>query len=306
MSLSVQLGLLLSVATAFTSIVGFLYKHRGAVKAPDVDFRRPVRSSLVLFTSGWYVLGMGISMASWGLHVGALALAPISLVQSIIAGGLVLLTVVADRVFGIRVSKREWIGVACAALGLALLAATLEGAASECHSDYEAATLAIYIGLAIGAGLIVTAMAKGRPHAGVLYGAAAGLLWGGSDIAIKGASDGLDQGIAVLLDPLVLVIVTASLIGLLVSAKSLQVGDAVPVIAVTAVAANSVTIASGPIVFGDPLPSDPLGVTLRILAFLLVISAAALTPAPVRAAGVEEEAERRRSGEPEPAPAAGG
>jgi hypothetical protein len=225
-------------------------------------------------------------------------------VQSVIAGGLVLLTVVADRLFGISVSKREWVGVACAALGLAFLAATLEGAANDSHSAYEATTIAIYIGLALGAGLIVTAMAKGRPHAGVLYGAAAGLLWGGSDIAIKGASDGFDQGIAVLLDPLVAVIILASLIGLLVSAKSLQVGDAVPVIAVTAVAANTVTIASGPIVFGDPLPDEPLGLTLRILAFLLVISAAALTPAPVAAVEGDEDAEPPRPGEP--APATGG
>ena len=34
MPLSVQIGLLLSVATALCSIVGFLYKHRGAVERP--------------------------------------------------------------------------------------------------------------------------------------------------------------------------------------------------------------------------------------------------------------------------------
>jgi hypothetical protein len=195
--------------------------------------------------------------------------------------------------------------VALAALGLAFLAATIEGAATEAHSDYEAVTIATYMGIAAGAGLILAATARNRPHAGVLYGAAAGLLWGASDIAIKGASAGFDEGIAVLLDPLVLVIVVASLIGLLVSAKSLQVGEPVPVIAVTAVAANSVTIASGPIVFGDPLPSDPLGLTVRILAFLLVISAAALTPAPVGAAGVDEHPEAKPPVDPQPAPAAG-
>ena len=307
MSFSVQLGLLLSVATALTSIVGFLYKHRGAVLAPDVDFRRPIRSSLVLFKSGWYVLGIAVATASWVLHVGALALAPISLVQSIIAGGLVLLTVVADRLFGIRVSRREWIGVALAALGLAFLAATLEGAASEAHSDYDGATIAAYMGLALLAGLVLTATAGRRPQAGVLFGAAAGLCWGASDIAIKGASDSLDQGIAVLTDPLVAVIIGGSAIGLLVSAKSLQVGDPVPVIAVTAVAANTVTIASGPIVFGDPLPSDPLGLAARLLAFVLVIAAAALTPAPIEAAGVEGEdgPGSRQPVEPQPAPAGG-
>ena len=65
MSLSVQVGLLLAAATALTSIVGFLYKHRGAVQAPAVDFRRPLWSSLVLFRSGWYVLGIVVS-STWG------------------------------------------------------------------------------------------------------------------------------------------------------------------------------------------------------------------------------------------------
>ncbi len=293
MSFSVQVGLLFAVATALTSIVGFLYKHRGAVLAPDVDFRRPVRSSLVLFRSGWYVLGIVISMASWGFHVAALGLAPISLVQSVIAGGLVLLTVVADKAFGLTVSRREWIGVALAAAGLAFLAATLDGAADGAHADYEPLTIATYIGVAAGAGIAAAALAPGRHHAGVLYGASAGLLWGASDIAIKGATGSFDEGIAVVAQPLVAVIVIASLIGLLVSAKSLQVGDAVPVIAVTAVAANSVTIASGPIVFGDPMPDDPLALIGRLLAFGLVIGAAALTPAPVRAAGIEAAAPAR-------------
>src|ERR687894_2846070 len=107
MSFGVQLGLLLALATAFTSIVGFLYKHRGAVESPPVEARRPVRSSLALFRSRWYTLGILIATASWGFHVAALALAPISLVQSVIAGGLVLLTVIADRLFGFTVTRRE-------------------------------------------------------------------------------------------------------------------------------------------------------------------------------------------------------
>src|ERR1700759_724169 len=110
MSVSVEIGLLLALATALASIVGFLYKHRGAVDAPDVEWSRPVRSSLVLFRAPAYTLGVIIATAGWGLHVGALALAPISLVQATIAGGLVLLTVIAEPFFGHKVSRREWIG----------------------------------------------------------------------------------------------------------------------------------------------------------------------------------------------------
>src|SRR5689334_20239228 len=104
MSFSVQLGLIFALATAFSAIVGFLYKHRGAVASPPVSAKRPVRSSLVLLRNGWYLLGLAIAMASWGFHVAALSLAPISVVQSVIAGGLVFLTVIADRLFGFTVT----------------------------------------------------------------------------------------------------------------------------------------------------------------------------------------------------------
>src|ERR671933_2225255 len=146
MSVSVQIGLLLALATALTSIVGFLLKHRGAVESPPVDARRPVASSLALFRSRAYTIGIVVATGSWGLHVAALALAPISLVQTVIAGGLALLTVVADRVFGHHVSRREWIGVLLTAPRLAFLAATMSGVGADRHSAYEPATLATYIG----------------------------------------------------------------------------------------------------------------------------------------------------------------
>jgi drug/metabolite transporter (DMT)-like permease len=295
MPLTVQVGLLLAIATALTSIFGFFYKQRGAVRAPAVDFRRPVRSSLVLFGSGWYTLGIAIAMGSWGFHAAALSQAPISLVQSVIAGGLVMLTVVADRAFGFEVTRREWISVALAAAGLAFLAATLNGAGDSAHSDFEPGTIAVYVAVIAAAGFAVCALARGRHHAGVLFGASAGLLWGASDVSIKGASDSLGDGLAaVLVNPLALTVLVLSLTGLLVSAKSLQMGDAVPVIAITSVTANTVTIAAGPVIFGDPLPDDSLGLIARLAAFALVIGAAALTPAPLHAA---EKAE--------PAPASG-
>ena len=95
----------------------------------------------------------------------------------------------------------------------------------------------------------------------------------------------------ILLHPLALLILVASLVGLGISARSLQVGDAVPVIAVTSAAANVCTIAAGPLVFGEPVPDDTAGLALRIAAFILVIMAAALTPPPMRAAGSDPDAE---------------
>ncbi len=290
MSLSVQIGLLLSLGTALASIVGFLYKHRGAVESPPVEARRPIASSLALFRSKWYVIGILVATGSWGLHVAALALAPISLVQSVIAGGLVFLTVVADRIFGFAVTRREWIGVALTATGLAVLAATLDGAGESAHSNWEAGRLSLYLTVCLGLGLATAVAARANLHGGTMLAVSAGLLWGGSDVAIKALSDRLGDGAAeVLLHPLALLILLASLVGLSVSARSLQVGKAVPVIAVTSAAANICTISAGPVVFGEPMPDDPLGLTVRIIAFALVIFAAAFTPPPIRAAGLDAE-----------------
>jgi hypothetical protein len=283
MSLSVAVGLSLALATAFASVVGFLYKHRGAVASPPVEMSRPVRSSLMLFRSGAYTLGIVIATGSWGLHVAALSLAPISLVQSVIAGGLVLLTVTAERLFAQEVTRREWIGVALAAAGLAFLAATIGATGHSAHADYTTARLAPFIAVAGMAGLAIAATAPAGPRQGPALGVAAGLLWAASDTSIKALSGQLGDGAgAVLLDPLVAVVALASLAGLVVSARSLQVGRAVPVIAVTSVAANVVTIAAGPVVFEEPLPGSALGIAVRLLAFSLVVTAAALTPAPAR------------------------
>jgi len=285
MSLSVQIGLLFALATAVTSIVGFLLKYRGADESPPVTLRNPVRSSLALFGSRWYTIGIVVATASWGLHVAALSLAPISIVQSVIAGGLVLLTVIADRIFGYEVRRREWIGVALTALGLAFLAGTMHGAADSRHSAYDPSTLAVYVGSAAGVGLVAAAAARRAIAGGPALALSAGLLWGASDVSIKALSHHLDQGAFGWVHPLALVVLAASLVGLSVSARSLQVGEAVSVIAVTSASANLCTIAAGPVVFGEPLPSDHVQLALRLLAFALVIGASALTPPPVGTRG---------------------
>jgi multidrug transporter EmrE-like cation transporter len=273
--LSVQLGLFLALVTSVMSVVGFFLKHRGAVAAPPVEWRRPWASTVALFRSPVYALGCVVATTSWGFHVGALALAPISLVQTVIAAGLVLITVVADRIFGQPVSRREWIGVALTAAGLAFLAATLRGTADSAHGAYRDGALLAFVALASLAGTALAVRARSGPALAV----SAGLLWAGSDVTIKALSGKAGAlGWTVLVHPFTLVILVLSLVGLLVSARSLQIGPAVPVIAVTSATANVLTIAAGPAVFGEPLPEQPLALLVRLAAFALVIAAAALTP----------------------------
>jgi hypothetical protein len=296
---SVALGLLLALCCSVVALLGFLFKQRGAVNAPAVQWRHPVRSTGALFANRWWTLGIIVATAAWVFHVAALALAPITLVQSIIAGGLVLLTPLASRVFKLPVTTRDWIGVAITATGLALLAATLGNSGESAHRDFDAPTLWLYVGiLTIGALAACTAVLNDTRRAGPVLALSAGLLWGASDVTIKAASgDLIDRWLLALLTPEAAAITILSLIGLVVSARSLQLGPAVAVIAITSAAANVVTIAAGPIVFSEPLPDGTLSLVARLVGFTAVIVGAILTPGP------EVEEAPPPATAPEPAPA---
>jgi drug/metabolite transporter (DMT)-like permease len=303
LSTSAVLGLACAVLSALGTNLAFLYKHRGAVAAPDVDMREPWRSAIDLFRSKWWTIGWLVAAAAFLAHVAALALLPLSLAQAVLSGGLVLLAVLAERFFGFELRRRQWVGIVLVAVSLALLAVT--GERSGDHSDYSVVAMITFEGGAIALGVLLIfscRIERVRAQYGVVLGAAAGLGFGISDVAIKALSGDLESGVGGLLSPWTVLIVAAAVASFFASARSLQVGDGVAVIAVTSVAANMSTIVAGVIVFGDPLGDDFLVVGARVTAFMLVLVAAALMPAPVRAREALKEPGAEPVG-PSPSPA---
>ena len=189
--------------------------------------------------------------------------------------------------FGFSVGRRQWWGLALTAVGLVLLGVTMpdpEGA----HSTFSSAGLiAFETGLLGMGGLLILGPRAGAPaeHHGVMLAAAAGILFGVCNVAVK-ALTGLvgHEGVLGLVSPWLIVAAAGSATAFYASAKSLQDGEAVEVIAITGTAANIACIAGGIIVFGDPMPGTVLGIVVQAFAFVLVVTASALTPAPVRSA----------------------
>ncbi len=292
--MTLDLGILLSLACAFVANLGFFYKYRGANEVRAVRVRHPLRSARALFSSKWFAIGMLVAAGSWSLHVAALTLAPMSVVQVSLAGGVVLIAVMADRMFGFKVGPRQWAGLWLMAVGLVLLGVTLPALHGADARFSQPAMIAFEAGLfGVGGLLIMGPRMGGRAeHHGVMLGAAAGILFGVSDTSIKALTGivGAHGLLGVLLSPWLAVAVVASIVAFYASARGLQDGDAVPVIAVTGTAANIAGIAGGIVVFGDPMSGSALGIVCQALAFVLVIVAAALMPAPVRSAGIAPEA----------------
>src|SRR3954463_7992951 len=285
--MTLQIGILLAFLCAVLSNLGFFFKHRGACACAKVEIRHPLRTAKALWTSKWFAIGMLVGGGGWALHVAAISFAPLSVVQVVLSGGVVLIAVMADRMFGFTVGRRQWWGLALTAVGLILLGITMpdpNGAHASFSSPAMIAFEAVLLGLG---GLLILGPRAGAPaeHHGVMLAAAAGILFGVCNVAVKALTGivGAD-GVLGLVSPWLLVAAVGSAAAFFASARSLQDGEAVEVIAITGTAANISCIAGGILVFGDPLPGDVVGIVVQAVAFVMVIVASALTPAPVRSA----------------------
>ncbi len=277
-------GLILALASAVATNLAFLFKHRGAVLAPPIRVRHPLRSAADLFRSRWFAVGWIVAIFAWGLHVGALALAPLSIVQAVLSGGLVFLAVLAERFFGFELGRRQWFGVTITAAGLVVIGVTGGGA-----GDSQRASLAALIAIEGAIFAVVAALVRISTRRrlvdraeGLLLGAAAGALWGVSDIALKYLTQAPPGPVLGLVSPWTLTALVAGVIAFYASARSLQIGNGVEVIALTSVTANLTAIIGGILVFHEPIGSGALEITARFLAFCLVIAGAAVMPAPMR------------------------
>jgi hypothetical protein len=136
----------------------------------------------------------------------------------------------------------------------------------------------------LGAGLVRVSTRRGiaQRRTSLLLAIAAGVLFGVSDVAIKYLTHAPGPLLG-LISPWTLTALAAFVISFYASARSLQIGLAVEVIAITSVAANLAAILGGVLVFGDPVGSGALEIIARVAAFGLVLAGAALVPAPLRA-----------------------
>ena len=276
------LGIGLALACAAMANLAMLFKHRGACEAPDISLRSPLRSLVALFGSRWWTVGFAVAAVAWVLHVAAMAVAPLSLVQAVIAGGLVLIAFPAQRYFGHQLNRREWLGLGLAAGGLAFLAFTVPRAAQT--EGYSIATLAGFEAVMIGAGCALFAsgiLRRGSICHGVVLGLASGLLIGVSNVAIKALTEGIEiAGAGAIVSPWTVLAVIGGIGAFFALARGMQLGEAIPVIATASVSSNCAAILGGVVVFGDPIGSGALEGLARGLAFAAVIAAAVVMPSP--------------------------
>jgi hypothetical protein len=259
-------GLALALLSAFALNWGWIAQHGAAAAMPTMSLRRPVHALTALFGDLSWVVGFVVGLAGWAFYIAALTLAPLSLVQATSAGGIGILAALAHR-RGDRLGRRNWIAVAIAVGGLALLGASLAGGAVSGRSGAPG-TIAIW--LAISAAVAGFACASGgRLAPGAGLGLAAGVLYGAGDVATKGAVFG---GTWLLLVPVVLAAHGGAFVALQLA---FQRGGSLATAGTASLLTNALPIAAGLAIFHERVPGGLLGI-VRVVAFACVVVAAAL------------------------------
>ena len=280
---SLVIGLVLALATAAAFNWSWVAQHAITSQLPRLELRRPLWSLKLLFAHRRWLIAFLVGVGGWFFYILALRLAPLSLVQSVSAGGLGLLAVFAQRASGERLPRREWVGVGMAIVGLVFLSVSLADSSTHAtHGSWVALATWFalsWLGVLLFLGPIAPLLAPGAA-----WGISAGLMYAAADVGTKAAVGG---GLFLLV---ILPVWACHGLAFTIIQMGFQRGRALATAGLSSFCTNALPIAGGILVYHEHVPGGALGV-LRVLAFVCIVLGAAavarreqpVEPAPVAA-----------------------
>jgi drug/metabolite transporter (DMT)-like permease len=268
------LGFALALAAACCYETGYALQALEARRAPR---ERALRPSLVghLLQRPIWVGGIALALLGWPLQIAALSQAPLTLVQPVLALGLLLLLALGVRVLGERVGPREVIAVVLIIGSVAVFA----WAAPRDSGDVERGTgLVVALAILIAVTLAPYAISLVRRSARSMLllvasaGAADGLAAFVAKIVAQDASDGALVGV-VLWAGLVAAVV---IVGLISESTALQRFAATRVAPTVLVMQIVIPVVLAPLVGGEGWGDTPLGGAVLGAALVVIALGAGL------------------------------
>lgn len=272
MTISTAVAILLAALSTTITSLAYLREHDAAAALPVLSMRRPLHSLRLLLSDRSWLVGFAMETSGFLLYAGALALAELSLVQSINAGGIGVLAYVSARMGHRRLGKRELTGVLLSVLGLLALAISLVGGSSTGgHGSTDA--ILVWLGASGAAALLILLLGRALIGAAVAAGIAGGIFFSIGDISTKLVTQG---GVRT---GFVITVILGYLLGTVLLQLGYQAGGALTVAGLATLLTNALPIAAGTIVLDEPVPSGVYG-GLRILAFAAVVVGGVLLASP--------------------------
>ena len=266
------LAILLTFASALLINWAWIREHDAASALPPLSVRRPRESLLMLLRDRGWVTGFAAETGGFLCYVGAVALAPLALVQSLSAGGIAILAFLSSRLARVRLTRRELIGVAIAVAGLICLGISMAGASGEGDEGVWEGIIGWLAASAIIGGVAIRLGGRFL-GAAAAHGLAAGVFFAAGDVVTKSVVTG---GWRTLFIP---AMIAAYSFGTIVLQLGFQRGGALTTAGTATLFTNALPIIAGTTLYDEPFPDGELGV-LRGISFALLIAGAVLLSRP--------------------------
>ena len=304
MSTVTYTGILLALVATTAYNVGLIQEKRALGQIRALDIRRVLRVIVSLMTSRAWLAGFALMLIGLACQTIALTFEPVSVVQPVLASGVVLVLVLSRLVLRERLHGGETWCVAAIVVSVVLLAMSATGA-KDSHTASPGWVAAVMVPTAVAGLAFALAALRGRRRGstvgGVWAGVGTGLLYGVAALAIKALSGILvghqtAAGIAigVISSPYLYVLGGSLVVAMLLFQAALQAGRASIVVPVSNVTGSVYFIIAGTWLFHEHLPASPGKLVLRLagiaLAVLVLVVLGRQVPEQVPAGAVAEPA----------------
>jgi hypothetical protein len=271
-SIKIPIALVLAMLSTTMTNLAYAREHDAAADLPSLSLRRPLASLHLLLANRTWTRAFVLESGGFLLYAVALALASLSLVQSVAAGGIGILAIVSARRARRRLRGREIAGVSISILGLIALGISLTGSAGH-GSRGTIAGILIWLGASGAVAGSILAFGRRRLGNAVAYGLAGGVLFAVGDVSTKIVTEG---GVRV---AFLVTLVAGYALGTSLLQIGYQSGGAITVAGLATLMTNALPIAAGTVVLEEGVPGGVLG-AMRALAFAAVTTGAVLLARP--------------------------
>ncbi len=275
-------GVLIAAVAAFCMNYGIFLSKREVDQLPMLGAHGTWKTIKAFATSRPWLKAQGLQLLAGMLHVVAIGLAPLSIVEPIGAAGICFLVILTVVYLGEKASWLDWVGIGVMVLGVALLGVSL--VAPKHKFSYHPIVVWFFIILLVSVVFysFYVGFTKRKEEISVFAGIGLGCLVGLNAILIKLAWNDVGHiwhtyhlG-SLWHSSYALLAFLGSLAAQIMFQITLQRGKAMIIVPLQTGFSNMIPIVVGVLALKEPFPTEGKLIFLRLLAFFCIIGGAVL------------------------------
>jgi uncharacterized membrane protein len=269
------------ISSALMALGLVMMKSRSGI-LPVAAGANTLRAIVAWIRDPMWSVGLAVQTAGWSLYVVAVSRSAVSMVAVMMQGGIALFVVASVVILGERARAREWLGIGAIVFGMVMLALSLS--VGDTQAAMQPRALLTFSAVSMAAGLTPMLVERLRQSgaglailSGVAFGLGAVFTKAMTEAFISDTAGAI--AIRIVSNPYAYCMIFLNIAGIVMLQNSFHSARGIIAMPLSGAISNVVPIVGGMVAFGERLPADPVGASMRVGAFVLTVIAGALLAA---------------------------